>query len=469
MRRPIEWLLRLAGLGLLVWAWSLSIGATAASGIDRAGSEDLRAQLERWSSVASPGEVNIRFSHGPGPVERDWLAALAQSGTRVRWSAESLPPTATSVTLIADPAGGAELAIGAPSGATVILRDTLGARDTLVAPAVPFRFQVPRLEPGTEAVSGGARARDEARDSIVFRRLLLLGRAGWESRFVAAALAERGWSVDARFVVAPGSDVHQGIAGPRRAVPVPEPQAAPSTPMSFQLGRGTIAPPVPMPSAQPPPAPVAPKVVIDTTRYSAVLVLDSTAGREAGAIGRYLGAGGGIVLWSSALSHPGLRAIAAGGSGPPIDAIDDPIEDSLPRRTLALVPLMPLHPEAVVLERRGSSAAIAARRLGPGRVVQVGYQDLWRWPLGGDSLAPGRYRDWIAGLVARVALVGRTPHAVAGADPAPHAALVDRLGPPTPPAASGSESPSLLPWWLLALLALAFLLEWASRRMRGAR
>lgn len=471
-RRPLELALRLGGVGLLGWAWSLSVGAAAAPGEGTAGSGDLRAQLERWSSVASPARVQIRFAHTPGAVERDWLAALTAAGTRVAWSADSLPPTAAAVNPLSDPAGGMELAVTAPAGATVLLRDTLGSRDSVAATPSPIRFQIQRLEAGTEVVTGGARARDEPRDSLTFRRLLLLGRAGWDARFVASALSERGWTVDARFIVAPGSDVHQGIpvpkAIPSQAMVEAAPVVAPGSMMS-RMRLGINQPSATAGPAAPPPPAVTPRLTIDTSRYSAILVLDSTAAREAVALTRYLRDGGGVVLWTEALTHPVFRAMAAGGSGTPVAPTEDAVTDSLPRITLGLVPITPLHPDAVVLESRGTVPAVAARRIGAGRVVQVGYQDLWRWPMAGDTLAPDRFRTWVAALVGRVAVVGRTPQEATGADPAPLAMLVDRLGSPTPPAATIGESNAALPWWLLALLTGAFLVEWASRRTRGAR
>ena len=453
---------------MLAWAWSLSLGVSSTPGGAVASSEDLATQLERWSSVASPGWVEVRFSHAPGVVERDWLSALSRAGTRVRWSAESIPPTATAITALADPAGGAELAMAAPGGASLVLRDTIGVRDSMRASAQPLRVHLPRVEPGTEAVSGGARARDQLRDSLLLRRILLLGRAGWETRFLAAALTERGWIVDARFVVAPGSDVLQGIAGSRRAAPAPV-IATPQQAMGMQFpGRMQPAqPPQPLPSAQPAAPPPVLRLTIDTARYSAVIIVDSTAARDAGAIARYLRDGGGVILWPDALTEPAFRAMAAGGLGTPVERDDQPIRDSLPRTQLALVPLLPLHPDAIPLEQRGGAVAVAARRIGAGRVLQVGYRDVWNWPMEGDSLAPEAYRAWVAGLVARVALVGRVSRAPEATDPAPLSGLIDRLGPATPPSGTTGEASSVLPGWLLALLCLLFLLEWASRRTRG--
>jgi hypothetical protein len=109
-----------------------------------------------------------------------------------------------------------------------------------------------------------------------------------------------------------------------------------------------------------------------------------------------------------------------------------------------------------------------------GRVVQAGYRDSWRWRLEG---APGAHRAWWSALASAVAyaptaLVPSTPTALS-ADPAPYAGLVDAIGTPTPRAGGGAAVPDpgvpLARWPLfLAILGL-LLLEWASRRARGAR
>lgn len=467
-RGRIELGLRLIGLALLAWALVRSHGLVPLRSHDRASSGDLTTQLDRWSSVAAPLEVRVRFDHSPTSAQRDWLAALKLSGTKVQWSADSLPPTAMSVEQGADPAGVVEIAMTAQPGALLQLRDTLGLRDTTRPADGIARFGVAGIEEGTAAVVQGAVAREVVRDSVRFRRLLLLGEASWDARFVAAALAERGWTVDARFAVAPGSDVYQGITIAAPAAPAPAPAAAAAPPRSF---RSIFAQPeaqaAPQPAAPPPP-PVAPRLRIDTSRYSAVIAIDSTAAREATAIARYLRDGGGVLLWPDAARTPAFRAVAPGGVGEGAGTREEGAVEARSREDLILRAVTPLHPDAVPLERSGVRVAVAARRIGAGRVLQVGYDDSWRWRMGGDSTAPEAYRHWVAGLVSRVALVGREMREVTGSDPAPFATLMARFGPATLEGSSTDSGHSPLPAWLLGLLVLLFLTEWTSRRTRGA-
>ncbi|HWZ58029.1 MAG TPA: hypothetical protein VNW46_03550, partial [Gemmatimonadaceae bacterium] len=77
---------------------------------------------------------------------------------------------------------------------------------------------------------------------------------------------------------------------------------------------------------------------------------------------------------------------------------------------------------------------------------------------------------WLAGLVASVAYTDRVPRAAAPTDVAPLASLIDRVGPPSTSAtpARGAD-PTRLAWGVFALLALALLAEWTSRRTRGVK
>lgn len=474
LRALTETALRMAALGLLVWAWLLSLGAVPAARVFTVDRPDLRSGLERWTTVTAPSRVRVRLDRPPAAGDRDWLLALAHAGTAVAWSGPSLVPSAISLTPRTDPGGGVDVAVAAPSASLVSLRDALGVRDSFVASAGVVQFHLRRAEPGTSAVVDSVAAWATPRDSVVLRRLLVLGRAGWETRFVTTALAERGWRLDARFAVAPGSDVYQGIRPPGAATAAEPSSMEPQLSSPFQPGLG-MRPDLQASRAAPLPSPVAPpadpvvRIVIDTTRYSAVLALDSTAARYASAIIRYLDAGGGLLLWPEAAASAAFRRVAPGGVGTPDREERPPVTDTHPREALELAPITPLHRETVVLESRGSLASIAARRFGAGRVLQIGYLDAWRWRMAGGEAAAEAHRTWLASLVARVALPGRMPLPTGDFEAAPLAALIDRLGAPTIEAPAGSDRGRELSKWIFWFLAPFLLLEWGLRRIRGSR
>ena len=428
LRVAVEWALRVLVLALLVWSLVLALGVGGAGVTERASTETLSESLVRWTTVARPGRVHVDFEHPPAGVERDWLGALVGAGTHVSWSGPSLLPTALALEPRADPAGGVEVSVSAPLGARVVLRDTLGVLDSArVEGAGGVRAYVARPRATLDAAVGRVVARAGLADSLALKRLLVLGAAGWETKFVIAALEERGWAVDAEVRVSPETTVRQGRVA-----------------------------------------------AIDTSRYSAVLVLDTTAAAYADRIGRYVRAGGGLVLWSPAVDARRLAALAPGRErGAVIEDEGRPPGDSVPREALSIAPITGLVPEAVVLERRGEHVTLAARRLGAGRVVETGYVNTWRWRLaGGEEEAPERHRTWLAGLVASVAYAGREELAVPPTNAAPLATLIDRLGPAVAEAyadAGGGMDPAVLARWLFAALCLALLVEWASRRTRGAR
>jgi hypothetical protein len=138
-----------------------------------------------------------------------------------------------------------------------------------------------------------------------------------------------------------------------------------------------------------------------------------------------------------------------------------------PRRALGLRPIVG-DSTAVVVERRDSLVAVASRRVDRGRVIVVGYEESWRWRLGGGANALDEYREWWSAIVASVAHVARSPleiHTVV--DEAPLVSLVDKLGlgaaaPPARPSRAGLPAA-----WILGVLATLLLVEWTSRRLRG--
>jgi hypothetical protein len=120
---------------------------------------------------------------------------------------------------------------------------------------------------------------------------------------------------------------------------------------------------------------------------------------------------------------------------------------------------------------------VAARRVARGRVIQSGYRDSWRWRMGGADADPvASHRAWWASLVSSVAYAPSVPVAGdvalgAGADPAPYASLVAMLGAPSARPADVGASERRRDRWnaaLFAVLLLALLGEWGSRRL-GAR
>ena len=155
---------------------------------------------------------------------------------------------ALSVERAREPAGRVHVRVVADSGDEVVLRDSIGVIDSIRAAtgaSVEASDLVGRLTARQSSFSASSRlpARSDRRGVIV------LGRAGWESRFVLAALGEAGWRVRGRLPVAPGVSVVDASLLP-----------------------------------------------LDTARYDAVIALDSTAADLAPAITRFVAQGGGAVI-----------------------------------------------------------------------------------------------------------------------------------------------------------------------------
>lgn len=382
--------------------------------------------LAKWSQLPkSPERIRAQLDSVPSPLERAWLGALAGAGSTVRWSGD-LAPVMIDAQPIVSPTGGTRVLLAAPSGPSVVLSDDVGVIDTVRALNGGSSIALPSVADRLTARVKGSVAWTLPGDSIVLHKVLVIGSAGWESKFVVAALEEEGWKVDAFIRVAPGAQVTQGSAA-----------------------------------------------VIDTSRYSAVVALDGAASPYANRIIEFARMGGGVVLAPEAASLDAmapLRAGAVGRSTSQARAIQ--AAGSVVLATLPLAPITSLRSDAVALERRAGTVAIAARRIGAGRALQLGYEDTWRWRMGGGEGAVRDHRAWWTQVVARVAYASRISGttATASTDEAPMIDLVAAIGP-----SSRADGASILTgrpsdWmaWLFVLLALGLLGEVISRRLRGA-
>jgi hypothetical protein len=214
--------------------------------------------------------------------------------------------------------------------------------------------------------------------------------------------------------------------------------------------------------------------VIDTSRYSAVVALDGGASPYASRIVEFARSGGGVVLTPQAAPLDAIATLRAGVVGRPTsEARAIQSGGSVSLAVLALAPITALGSDAVPLERRAGTVAIAARRSGAGRSLQLGYQDTWRWRMGGDEEAVRDHRILWTGLVSSVAYAPlvRPATAATSSDEAPISQLVGAIGPNTPVGVVSPLSVKATVWiaWLFVLLAIGLGGEVASRRLRGAR
>ncbi|MGQ0715088.1 MAG: hypothetical protein ACT4PJ_15415 [Gemmatimonadaceae bacterium] len=422
LRVHAERALRVLALTALAYAAWLTAQPEPPPRADVADVASLREALDRWTAN-EPGRAHVSLDAAPERLERDWLRALRGAGTPVTWSGDDIPALAIEVAPVAHPRGGALIWMAAAPGERVAVSDAIAAIDTVTAREGGATLRVAITVGPYAAENRRQRARAVMRDSILPRRVLVLGRASWEGKFVIAALEEAGWPVDARLSLAPDVEVTQGAR------------------------------------TQP-----------DTARHAAVVVLDAPSSAASSAVARYARQGGGVVLTGASASAPPLRTIAPGRVGVRVRPSSLVFAEDAPRRALGFLAIAP-EGDAVVVEAQAGRVAVAARRADLGRVVQVGYDESWRWRLGGGANALDAHRAWWSTLVSGVAYRAAVPVPAASAgDPAPLSALVHTLGLPEARAAGGTTGagwspPSAL---LFALVATLLLAEIASRRLRGA-
>lgn len=425
-RPAIEWALRVVALGLVAFALWRSLRPADSTAPVRIDGTALPATLPSLM-LTSPRAANIVFSASPRPVDRDALRAVSRAGTQVTWSSTSLQPLAMSSARLREPGGAVRVTIAAV--APVELSDALAIIDSVVPMAAGSTVIASEPSGSLRATEGKISATVESGPMVPLHPVLVLGRASFEAKFVMAALEERGWTVDARLVVAPGASVNQGKVA-----------------------------------------------TVDTAHFSAVIALDTSLGTAGAQLARYVRSGGGLILLGDAANAAAVMALAPARAGTRNLALTRDVQDKTPLNGLPLQTLEPLRSDAVRLGARAGKLALAARREGAGRVLQVGYTETWRWRMQGGDDAMVAHRLWWSRLVASIAYadVRRDESSSAmntdgnSAEGAPLARIYDAFGPPSTPS-TGATTSGGLPAWLFPLICMLLLAEWASRRFRGVR
>ena len=424
-RRWLELALRIGAFAVLGWAlWLAARPALVSASAERVATSDLSERLSAWVRAGAPDSVRLSIDSLPDDSLLDWLVALRRAGTGVTWSGE-LAPLALAVEPVNAPAGGSRLLVAAPGGLAVELRDAAGPVETVRPVSSGASARISTLAEPAAAMLAGTAARAYATDSLTPGAILVLGTAGWEARYVIAALEESGWRVDARLTIAPQLTVRRGTPG-----------------------------------------------AIDTARYGAVIALDSAAAGDARRLAAYVRSGGGVILSGIAAGLPALRDISPGVPSARVRPAIMTFTADSPRRALSFVSIARMRDDALLLEARNGRSAVAARRAVLGRVLQVGYDETWRWRMQGGEQGIEAHRRWWSDAVAATARrsTAELTERLSTVHAAPRAAVVAALGPLTPDDATNGARPprrGMEPWMLVLSLGL-LLAEWSSRRLRGA-
>jgi hypothetical protein len=413
---------RVAAFGLLGWMLGSSFFTSTNRRIERATTDNVEARLADWTRAPATTTIQLDLPVVPSAWVVDWLAALRHSNHLVTWSG-SPPVVALATEPVSDPAGGVRIDVAAPTGANVIVRDEGGVIDSARVSTLGATMVTPVVIGDVTASVGAQRATASPDDSTRVRSVVVIGGAGWEGKFIVSALEERGWPVTARFSVAPNVDVTQGAA-----------------------------------------------LVIDTARVSAVIAIDTSIQSQASTLERFVRAGGGLILAGPAAQSAALRSLAPGSVGARTRPVVHP-SDTMRLGSTGFYPVTSLNNGGVPLDRRADGVVLAARRVGAGRVLQIGYDDSWRWRMAGAPGSERAHREWWSRVVASVAYVPPSPPHRASdiGNSAPLARMVDRLGPAQSARDVSADRPPVDRRLLLALILTLLIIEWGSRRLRGLR
>jgi hypothetical protein len=420
-RSRFEIACRFAAFGLIGWLLGDSVIPSTPRTLDRATGADVATRLAAWTRAPATTALHGVLPNTPDGWVVDWLAALRHSNHAVSWSG-SPPALAVAVEALSDPNGGVRIDVAAPQGSTVVLHDRGGAIDSARVVGFGASVVTPIAIGSITARLGAEHAVAAEPEAVSARSIVVIGVAGWEGKFIVSALEEQGWPVIAKFSVAPNVDVAQGAIA-----------------------------------------------TLDTSRVAAIIAIDSLVQSQAAAVERFVRSGGGLVLAGPSSLSPALRSLAPGSLGartrPALQA-----SDTMRLGSTGFYPVAALNAGGIALDRRSDGIALAARRVGAGRVLQVGYDDSWRWRMAGAQGSERAHREWWSRIVSAVAYVPTPARpATIGSESAPLARLIDRLGPPqTAPAWQGSRNP-LDERILLTAIMILLIAEWGSRRLRGLR
>ena len=415
--RALEWgarALLFASLFALLWrVWSPPRVARD----EAVTSSGLTGALQRWTTGAAPARASVSIDRLPTPAERDWLAAFARSGSDMAWYGD-VEAIAVEALASAEPQHSYVIRVAGAPGSEMTIGD--GAREiaavTTGEGAGSIRTTV--LSGPVSVDAGGGRASTVRPRARRVGRVAVIGPAGWETKFVIAALEERGWRVDSRVAVGPAVSV------------------------------GTLA-----------------STALDTSRYSAAVVVQQLPGGWLSPLTQFVSMGGGLIVTGGAIRDRSLAALLPAQPGRALGTRDSAVVTREALGGLAIAP----GPRAVVLETRADAPVVAAGRVGNGRVILAGYSDTWEWRMRGDENALGAHRDWWSAVVGAAAYAPDTGAAIHSPESAPLAALHAALGPP------GTAGPLPLPRdrrlpveaLLFALATLSLLAETVSRRRRS--
>ncbi len=390
----------------------------------------------------------------PSAGTRAVLSALHDAGQSVRWT-DARPLSERAVMAFATtrdvaPQSGvmlhAQVEISNDSAltstGTLVIRDGVGALDSiaLTRGSAALSVRAVRVQAPVRAelmVAGKRIAEASVMDASApnVRGVRIFARPGWEAKFTTAALEEAGWTVDGSLTISPTARVSMGAASAKAAR------------------------------------------ALDTAQHSVAIVLDSGV-VAARVLERFVQQGGGVVIAGSALRDAGLASLVSSHIEDERPAIAGALLTDEPRRGLAAYVLRAT-PAASVLEREDAKPLVLASRVGAGRVVLSGYRDTWHWRMEGRDESAEAHRRWWNSLASAVAYSPSAADRQASleasfpGDAAPTADLYARLGEPLAAGASTTTSrvphtPRIPLWLLITIASAALLVEWASRRLRGA-
>src|SRR5688500_18487405 len=134
--------------------------------------------LREWTTSPMISSIRVQLDSIPSQTERAWLGALTGAGSRLMWSGD-IPFVMIDAHPVASPAGGTSVTLAAPTGAPIVLRDEVGVIDSVTAERHGIGVVLGSTINRVTARVGGSVASTVLSDSVLLRKILVMGNAGW--------------------------------------------------------------------------------------------------------------------------------------------------------------------------------------------------------------------------------------------------------------------------------------------------
>lgn len=134
------------------------------------------SDLDELSSDRASSRIHFALSGMPTPTERSWRKALGGAGAVLSWSGQ-MQSIAIAARPVASPSGGYMVSAYSLKTEAVVVRDDISTIDSIDARSRTKAIAIPVASGSVRAVAGRDSATVRLSDSVLLKRILVIGKA----------------------------------------------------------------------------------------------------------------------------------------------------------------------------------------------------------------------------------------------------------------------------------------------------